>query len=294
MTKTIVFIAEKINLSKILAETPPAFPYQIDNFKYILNLLTLIPAYQKNEEDTEYIPLNAVRLQRVIRHYSLYLSYLLDNGIIETDGKVIPNLKSRGFRIAEQYQSPVKVSFITDSRLNRKLSRKHFTIQDNGLEHLSKWFNSGLQIDYEAAMQFNENQLLNTDCDVFSWEQFRKYNVNLFNIEHFTRENYRFKQDDTSKRVHTNLTSLSRGLRKFITYQKNGLVNVDLKCSQPFFLSILLCADFYSDNPLYQLNLTAIEQYSPKELRSTKQLQNGIIERVTNWYKMLHSILTHF
>ncbi len=224
MTKTIVFIAEKINLSKILAETPPAFPYQIDNFKYILNLLTLIPAYQKNEEDTEYIPLNAVRLQRVIRHYSLYLSYLLDNGIIETDGKVIPNLKSRGFRIAEQYQSPVKVSFITDSRLNRKLSRKHFTIQDNGLEHLSKWFNSGLQIDYEAAMQFNENQLLNTDCDVFSWEQFRKYNVNLFNIEHFTRENYRFKQDDTSKRVHTNLTSLSRGLRKFITYQKMVLL----------------------------------------------------------------------
>ena len=89
--------------------------------------------------------------------------------------------------------------------------------------------------------------------------------------------------------VHTNLTSLSRGLRRFITYQKNGLVNVDLKCSQPFFLSILLCANFYSDNPLHQLNLTAIEQYSPKELRSTKQLQNGIKERIANTITLCNS-----
>ena len=45
-----VYIPKNIDIKKMLSENPPKFKYHKDNFLYILDLVTQLPAKQKNDD----------------------------------------------------------------------------------------------------------------------------------------------------------------------------------------------------------------------------------------------------
>jgi hypothetical protein len=168
----------------------------------------------------------------------------------------------------------------------------HFHIDEKYI-YLSKWFNENLKIDRDAALEHIASTYMSdmeSETDLKNkWESVRKCNSNHFNVENIHQQNFRFKCDTTSKRIHSNLTNLSSDMRKFISYNNMRLINTDLKCSQPFFLTLLLSKDFYLDENCSKLNLKSIEEYNPKELKSTKQIQNGIKEIITDTITLVNS-----
>ena len=59
-----------------------------------------------------------------------------------------------------------------------------------------------------------------------------------------------FFVDNTSGRLHTNLTQLKTKLRKFVRYDGKVLYSIDLTNSQPFLLQSLLEAELFIKNKM--------------------------------------------
>jgi len=277
-----VFHPENLNLENLFSLNPPNFPYSADKFRYLIDRLTTLPAYLKIKDASEFVPLRAVKIQKDIRNYKDYLSYLIAHKIIESDGIYVPNEKSIGYRFTETYRTKVKLSFIIDRRLCNKLSKRtklFFTGEE--YNHLGKWFNESLEIDYDGAREFNESLFEENLVTKTSFEAIRRYNNNYVHIEQFTRGNYHLSCDDTSKRIHTNFTCVNKGLLKYISYDGIKLRGSDLKCSQPFFFSLLLNKHFYKDVFFERINLKQIQVYNHHG-NVTLDIQSSVKEEIVS------------
>lgn len=66
------------------------------------------------------------------------------------------------------------------------------------------------------------------------------YESEMIAVQMIHDRQFIFEIDQTSGRVHTNLTNLSSDLRKFIKLRGEKIIGTDLKNSQPLFLGLLL------------------------------------------------------
>src|SRR5690606_13342596 len=142
------YIPANLDLSAVLRDNPPNFKYHIDEFYYIIDLITSIPAKNKSIlEKYNYVLINSKILKKTINSYKKYLSYLLQCNILETDNKYITFEKSKGYRFTTQYQGALttvelKKYTIVKNVQRRKLARtKSYTRK---YRHLSKWLNDSL------------------------------------------------------------------------------------------------------------------------------------------------------
>ena len=156
------YVPNNLNLEKFLADKPPGFKYHIDNFRYIISLITEIPAHNKDLLDRyNFVPINAQELQSRIHDYKKYIDYLLQNGIFQTDNHYIVDEKSKGYRFTAPYRTlviPEKIdkyslvkSLTNTSKFDFKMEKKY--------RYLRQWFNESLKIDYSKAMDYNSDQL---------------------------------------------------------------------------------------------------------------------------------------
>ena len=83
----------------------------MDHFLYLIDLLTTVPALTKDvKTENGFVPLCAVRLNKIIFRYHYYLKYLIQRSIIECDGYYVPEKmstnsnpkKCRGFKFTEK------------------------------------------------------------------------------------------------------------------------------------------------------------------------------------------------
>jgi hypothetical protein len=125
----------------------------------------------------------------------------------------------------------------------RETSTKH--------RHLRKYFNSKLTIDFDKAKNWVDKNL-----DGFSWR------CNMLRICQIAKGDFYFYVDKTSGRLHTNLTTLKKELRNFLTYDGRQLVSLDIKNSQPFFSLLLL-------NPLFYDEYSSVLNYSKVKVRDS-------------------------
>ena len=74
-------------------------------------------------------------------------------------------------------------------------------------------------------------------------------------IEVFNKQEFYYSVDSNIGRFHSNLTNIKKELRKFITYNEQTLVNLDIKNAQPLFSGRLLDKSFYGERSK-RLNLS--------------------------------------
>jgi len=242
------FLPQNLNLDEILQKNPPPFKHHKDNFIHIMNLLTELPSKKKDLlQGKGYIPINAALLKKRVHNYTQYLKYLMDMGVIESDGYYIPGEKSRAYRFTEKYSTqvvPAEIKKYTllkamngQSNFDRNMQAKY--------RYLHNWMD-GLKIDYEATKEHLDKEF-QQDKEVNYFRAVRRYNANLATAMCIKEGTERFRVDDTSGRLHTYLTCLNKGLRNFISYKGQPLVAVDIVCSQPTISLALLKTDFYQD-----------------------------------------------
>ncbi|MDM1504097.1 hypothetical protein HX071_18170 [Myroides marinus] len=245
-----LYIPENIDIDDILEKSPPSFKYHKDCFVYILYLITSIPASRKDREE-EFTYLHSSILQKYVRDYNLYLDYLLKERVLICDGFYIVNEKPYGYKFSEEYLSPLKSVEITHWTLVKRIVYEHpkknyeATLQ---LSFMYTWLGD-LTIDIEGVkncllMLFEED----VNNKQIKSSPKRRFNARILPILKLENKIIAFFVDNTSSRLHTNLTQTKKELREFIKYKGKTICSVDISNSQPFLAISLLNMESYIRN----------------------------------------------
>lgn len=209
----------------------------LDRLHYIINLI-----YEQRilyKITSEYVPLKALYLRKLIGrstdtnnicNYNDYINILINKGIIACDKQYIVNEKSYGYKLCEPYslvrhkQISIKSNCLQNNIQRWQIKRLPTTRVH---QHLYKFLQE-VEIDYSEAIQFID------DLPV------QEYNCAKISIDKFKNKEFYIHRDDFGERLHTNLTNLKSNLRKFLVYQNQKLVNVDIVNSQPLILLIAI------------------------------------------------------
>lgn len=258
-------IPTSVDLEGYLKKYPPTFVARpkIDYFYSIIEHLSSGMDEQDLDANAGFINMNAERMQKFNHKYKLYLEHLLKHGFIRTDMKYIPGSKSKAFLLNDYKKHQAKVARVPvtdfvirkkkraeleiDQKNNQKTEKKH--------NHMTKWFNSKLQIDADSAIKMIEEMYPEQTGGIrgtrkgkpSDWA--KRYKA-IYAINKFANQEFYYSVDDNVGRFHSNLTNIKREIRNFITYDGQKLVNVDIKNSQPLFSTLLLHKSFYQNQTL--------------------------------------------
>jgi hypothetical protein len=258
-----VYIPKNLDIDKILSNNPPNFRYHQDKFLYIISLMYSIPEHLNDFDFKRYkgfVPISATILQGRIHDYKLYLNYLIENGVFETDGKYSNDGgKSYWFRFTQEYSDGIavpvaitKYTLIKSIVLRKQPKGKDSYLPETPLDDvpfLTKWFNENLQIDKDRAdailLDIRDKELENPETKTYAN---RKYNIRKMSVDKISNREYTLSIDRTSGRFHSPLTRLKTEVRPCVSYAGEKLVSLDLKNSQPFLSLTLLDIDLYEKN----------------------------------------------
>lgn len=240
-------IPANLPIEELIINNKPNFKCKPDKIAYIVNLMYEIPAHDKRYRDLPEIPINTKILRKSVDDYPNYMNYLIENNILYTDYSYTIGEKSRCYSITPAYQTELAPYYITDFTMLKKINKHTQYLKfdhSSSLLYLSKWFNDKLEINFDEAVKYN-NKLFEINKNESPKNAYNKYARNFYNIVHLKSKNFRFHRDETSFRLHTNLTTLKRVFRKFITYDGQPLCSYDLRNSQPYLATPLFNLDFY-------------------------------------------------
>jgi hypothetical protein len=260
ISSPVVYLPSNLDIAKHLAQFPPVdIPsFNEDKLKYIIGLVNSIPLDNKRLYTPDgFVPIHAHTLQNSLRDYRLYLDYAIHSGILVSDNFYVPGSKSFSFRFTEQYNTAPIPHPVSKYTIQKLISQQYIYKSDpqattknssHKYSNLQKWFNGALTIDEKRANAYLVKEYHKNLNKSSEFNARRKYHLQHCNLTRFATQDYFFKVDSTSGRLHTNLTNMKSGLRNFIKYDGLELVSVDIKNSQPFLSTALLNGDFYKNS----------------------------------------------
>lgn len=292
--KLTLYTPENFDIDDLVKMNPPKFKYHRDYFIYIVHLITDIPSRTK-DECMYYVPLYSKLLQRRVRYYRKYLNYLVENGVFDEDRQYVKGTKSRSFKFACKYQTPVKPTVITKYTLIKSIlqfvdvdysGNDDCILEDKpDLNYLNHWFVGNLTIDFEAAKQYLWDLYEKDKRDefnVFSSETKRVNAMARFNSRYIVllklhRQQFLNTVDNTAGRLHTVLTQLKSDLRQFVRFNGEKLVAVDIVNSQPYLSCVLFNKQKFIDNEILPKICLYNNSYENKDVRKhlCKQVENA-------------------
>lgn len=216
------------------------------HYLYIVSHIRLYPILDRRFSSEDFIPIQMKVLKKLVSYdYAhKFLKNLIEGGILKTDNFYIKGLKSRGYKLEDKFK---REKFFRVECKDLKLKKKITTVHKNkknkvfkesfGYGYVTNCMES-LDIDYKNAIKFIDETI-----EEENRESAYTITADLFEFKFAT-------VDDKGKRLHNNLTNISRDLRKFITYKNKGLVQVDIKNSQPLFLYLMMKDYFISDDEM--------------------------------------------
>ncbi len=234
-----------------------------------------------------YVQLYSWELNDQIPSYKEVIRCLIKEGIIESnDSYVASNIASSsnfvrciGYRLSETYNTEFKEIELNDLRLKRlKRSAAQFSYRQRyEYKHLLQWFDERLILDKEAALDYNQRQYDEIKNDKTKWKSkiihhpfygkvpsgepkdpYRGYKARINKIKYFRNPDLFTRA--ASRRLYTSLTSLNKDLRRFLTYDGQPLVSLDVSSCQPYLVLPLLDPAFWTDDHLH-FSIGDINQY---------------------------------
>ena len=151
-------------------------------------------------------------------------------------------MRCNKIQLNDQYQK-------TDNVL-KTISREHTTVPSK-TQLLDSYFNYNLEIKkeyknhvkhiYDTLRQelANDNQLLVLKNKIGIW---------LLTINDIETNQYWYNKSTTNWRYNSTITNNPKIFKKYLKYNNESLVQVDLKCSQVYLLSSILNYDFFKSN----------------------------------------------
>ena len=181
-----------------------------------------------------FVSLDSKLLEHYSYNYRKYFRYFTDNGILEKRIYSKDKNRANSFRFIYDLEIDCKEFIKVDISILQKLKNfeliEKFTGKDENCSHLVKWFYEGLEIDSQQAILEAQKE-----------PNFLKRQSYLFGVEKLKNKEFWFTRNKVSdNRLHTPLTNLSKKLRNYLRFKGDKLVNFDVRCSQPYFLIVLI------------------------------------------------------
>lgn len=295
--KYVVYLPTNLDINELIGNELPFEKFNIDHCHYILGVITELQAVSTSfyNAPNPFVPMSSWLLKEVgIRHYRKYLDWLVENSILEEDDDYsrLRN-KCKSFRFIDRFINTQKTVAIEWNQLNRSIwiLRERLKLLDVVPKHLAvkvhiDGFLKHLRIDGGMAKRIRETRLnldlLNTRREE-KQKGYGRYKSAERSTDKILNGDWFSKVDSTSFRYHSNLSNISRDLRHAIKYGDETLYEIDIRCSQPYFLLTLLPPP---TNPPPGSNSISImwansyqEEYSGyKELVTTGKLYDHVLE----------------
>jgi len=252
-----LYYPENLDLTKYL---PPKKLKHIEKYHYVLSLLYVSKTYNSRYTKNSFIRLKNNYLRKIVnsRWANVIKSDLAEYGIIEIDHSYKVKRNSKGYRLTDKYRGRAFATVEASEKLCKLRDRHYFDDITGDDERLSlderldlvletyknkqnanspKYTNlknhmQELTIDYPAAMKYIDGIIDEIGQD--------KYNSYRIAIDHIADGQVYHKIDHRTGRLFTNITNLYKHLRRFLRYQGQELVEVDIANSQPFLFNSIL------------------------------------------------------
>ena len=296
------FLEEKVRLN------PPSFKMNIHLAKFYLNQVYYnVTKGWENETFDLYVPLCADILRKYYQKCHKYFNYFIESGILERLNYLNKVGKGTCYRYrfsadlrsllekVDRFPENSEINMM-ESKLRDKLYEQRMISKDvqEQCSHLTKWLNSELQIDCEAAAKVIESG---------NYSSFNKLSTSTRIMQIAHGSFYATRKAASDNRLHTNLTNLCADFRPFLSYAGEDLVNYDINNSQPFFLIAIVellkaqihggafsvndITDNHSDNKSLIINNIINKIYSSGSLILLKLEESLCSSQFNEEYKLL-------
>ena len=271
-----------------------------DRLAYLIGLISSIPASDKDSiTEDGYVKIYSKYIQNFFPDYKCYLDYLINTGVIISNGHYEIGKHSIGYKFAPHYENVGLVKYvyhrnIKDAELSstavpaQTFNKDTNTLEDNplvNLPYLSHWYkDSKLTINPDArkyAWQVKEKKfaagISSWDDNHDKWDErnkryFKKnprsqYNAAMHNIAAIEMGAYNAKIDSNVHRLHSAITNMQKDYRNFLKYDGQELTAIDISNSQPFLLCILFNPDFWDRDSDAYINIGHLPENIQKLFR---------------------------
>ena len=254
----------KKDLIACLSIRKPNFIFNIDYFLYIISKIINIPEFNDKLRNLSKIPIYSKILRYEIgKNYKKYLTYLIENGFLETDNHYIVSTpvidgKCKCYGLPTIYRkSPL---------IEHQIQKKSL------LKQLIKWKNktfASMTTDetvlklYEMMGSFTVDEVGATnDLDIMLSDKKitqRQHDMEINKCKRINGKNTKFSlfiTKDNYSRIHTNFTNISKNIRENHLYlDGNKVAGIDIVSSQASMLGKMFheyvnSIKYQIDNPL--------------------------------------------
>jgi hypothetical protein len=208
-----------------------AYPSKIDRVRCLLHIAEEL-SHHRNRDDG-YFPISSREVAKAIGqdHTGWAFEEVLVTGILETDGRSVPDKKCRWYRYSQRALGlpleRVVISGQVASRLKaHRVDRIRATISCDPV-HEFLWNSLGKLTLNAPGHLDRENGLANTPAGIAY--------ANM-TIDRLTRRDFFFSHDRRTGRVFNTFTNMPKTLRKHALLDGRPLVEIDVKNSQPVLL----------------------------------------------------------
>lgn len=253
-----------------------------DAMYYILHLLIKFQFQKDKQEEYEqygFYNLNATLLKKICGNEYQTALFLLENaGVIERKKSYHPGGFSKGCRLSANFNSSpiVNKQLSACSNVNQNyLKRRDEVDQKNEAElkdiaYVTKWYDKKrLTVDIENVhnvLEFYRHKLLQKSADGNSEVKQQqidniinyRYNNARESLDKIRRGEFHLTRSGEDNRLHSSITSLKKEFRPFLRFDGQPLVGIDIKASQPYLLTQLLCKDIYKCAATRESNIQSI------------------------------------
>jgi hypothetical protein len=228
-----------------------------DSVRYLIHTI-LHQRLMYHRRRNDFIELKAAYLNGFFSPKEIFPAirqHLIDCKLIECDHWYIKARKSYGYRLGSMLKDLKFTSiYITDPKLVNKLRAKaeerQATLTDTHL-YLKSWVER-LDFNYEGALRLLTKSGIHEE---------------MCSLERLRDKDFFFVVCPYG-RVHTNITNLRSKLRRFLSFNGQQLINLDIRNSQPLIFSIVLINYLINNKALDSLNNWSLDVDGYYDLQS--------------------------
>lgn len=254
---------------------PPKLKYKckIEFFYYII--ITIIKrqnTFENKADRNVPIALYTDILKGIVSDYSGYLNWLVEMNVIELAVNYSAGHHSNKYCFTDfilmSFEKVPELEKVEMKALESDKIIVERSIQDSDIykenQHLLKWFNDKLEIDFDDALNFIDDYInekytyVSGDCRIYVVDPEKVACKRMHWINHISKLHHKVftatRNEKSDFRLHTVLTNFKKIFKPFVTYDSKKLVAFDLKNSQPYFL-VYLISNLMSSSSRYVVGL---------------------------------------
>ena len=264
-----ILVPNNLNVPELIEELNLSSIRQKYVKEKIYHLISRVVATHKNIKKFDkngYTRICSKELNKIInRDYKLILNLLKTKRVIDVHINYLKGVRCNKIKLHPDYQKTNKIY---------KTIKRESPVKTPVIQSLDFYFNDKIEINpaykicikhiydniHEGIINKNELQILKNKIGIW-----------LLNINDIENNQYWYKKSTTNWRYNSTLTNNPKIFKKYLKYNNESLVQVDLKCSQVYLLSSILNYDFFKSNnqlSFYQIMNSLLIDKFIKDIKS--------------------------